>query len=354
MSGLIFAAMTFFYCMQTTAQAEPLKCSRILRFNSDKSFKIVQFTDVQDNENIDPRTVSLIETVLDREKPDLVVFTGDNIARGCDSPEEVQVAIDNFASPVNERQIPWLITFNNHDEDSTPKSGLDKEAMLEIYRSYSCNINVPSPKGVKGTGNMQTLILKSKGAQPAFNIWALDSGRLAPAKIAGQSLADDTRLPEWRTKLPKWDWIRFSQVKWYMDTSVRLEKKYHRKIPSLAFFHIPLWEFYYMWESAKNHDVRGEKNENVGPGAFNSGLFTAMLERGDVKGIFVGHDHNNTFDGNYFGIRLGYAGSTGFSAYGLNGVERNRLRGARVFILNEDTPEQFETHMVFAEELGIR
>ena len=48
------------------------------------------------------------------------------------------------------------------------------------------------------------------------------------------------------------------------------------------------------------------------------GMFAAMLQRGDVKGLFVGHDHINTYMGNYFGVELGYGPGTGFGTYGLN------------------------------------
>jgi hypothetical protein len=31
--------------------------------------------------------------------------------------------------------------------------------------------------------------------------------------------------------------------------------------------------------------------------AYNTGLFNAMLDMGDVQGVFCGHDHNNDFAG---------------------------------------------------------
>ena len=76
-----------------------------------------------------------------------------------------------------------------------------------------------------------------------------------------------------------------------------------------------------MWDTRDKHGVVGEKNEEVCPGSFNSGLFAAMLERGDVKGVFCGHDHVNDFIGNYYGIYLGYAANTGFGTYGLGGTQ---------------------------------
>jgi len=322
------------------------------RFNKDKTFKIVQFTDTQDDQEIDPRTSALINAVLDDQGPDLVVFTGDVIKGGPQTPEDVMQAINNVVSPVDTRGIPWFITFGNHDEEHASITGVDEEGMLDIYMSYPYNINRRSPKGVNGTGNMHVLIYSSKGHEPKFNIWALDSGRYAPETIADQVIEDDFLLGwDW---MPYWDWIRPNQVSWYYRTSEKLEKTYRKKISSLMYFHIPLQEFRTMYENGERHGVVGERNEDECPGPFNSGLFSALLERGDVKGVFVGHDHINNYLGNYFGIVLGYAASAGFGTYGLPGAEKNRLRGARVFILDEDSPNEFDTYMVYAIDYGIQ
>lgn len=340
----------------STAHAETNDNVKI-QFNPDGKLKIVQFNDAQDDENIDRRTVQLMEAVLDKEKPDFVVLNGDNITGGCDTPAEMKQAINNIAQPMEKRGIKWAITFGNHDEDSTPTGGLDEAAMLEIYMSYKYNVNQSGTKDITGTGNMNLLIKNSKGNSPAFNLWLLDSGRYAPKTIAGQDFQG----------YPTWDWLRFDQVSWYYETSKRLEKQFGRKIPSLMFIHIPLWEHRYMWFASvegrtdenhaialQKHNITGERNEEECPGPINSGLFSAMLARGDVKGVFCGHDHVNTYAGNYYGIMLGYAGSVGFGAYGLPGAERNKLRGARVFNLDENTENVLvETHMVFAKDYGI-
>jgi hypothetical protein len=328
-----------------------------LQFNQDGKFKIVQFNDTQDDENIDRRTIQLMEKVLDTEKPDFVVLNGDNITGGCDTPKEMKQAINNIAQPMEQRGIKWAITFGNHDEDSTSKSGLDEEDMLRIYMSYRYNMNKPGVKDITGTGNMNLLIKNSKGTDAAFNLWLLDSGRYAPSTIAGQDFKG----------YPTWDWLRFNQVSWYYETSKKLEKQWGHKVPSLVFIHIPLWEHRFMWfgsvdgrteahhaTAMNKHSIVGERNEEECPGPINGGMFSGMLERGDVKGVFCGHDHVNTYMGNYYGILLGYAGSTGFGTYGLPGAERNRLRGARVFNLDENTENVLvETHMVFANDYGI-
>jgi hypothetical protein len=329
----------------------------MLQFNPDGKFKIGQFNDTQDDENIDRRTIELMDKVLDTEKPDFVVLNGDNITGGCDTAIEMKQAINNVAQPMEKRGVKWAITYGNHDEDSTPKSGLDEEDMLKIYMSYNYNMNQPGAKDITGTGNMNLLIRESHGKKAAFNLWLLDSGRYAPKTISGQDFEG----------YPTWDWLRFNQVGWYYETSKKLEKQFGKKVPSLMYIHIPLWEHRYMWfasvdgrtdtnhaNAVEKHRITGERNEEECPGPVNSGMFSAMLERGDVKGVFCGHDHINTYSGNYYGVLLGYAGSTGFGTYGLPGADKNRLRGARVFNLDENTEDVLvDTHMVFAKDYGI-
>jgi hypothetical protein len=108
-----------------------------------------------------------------------------------------------------------------------------------------------------------------------------------------------------------------------------------------------------MWDNQENHEIVGERNECVCSGPFNSGLYAAMPQRGDVKGVFVGHDHINDYVGNYFGIYLGYSANAGFGTYGLDGPEKDRMRGARVVVIDEADPEHFETYMVRASDYGI-
>jgi hypothetical protein len=218
--------------------------------------------------------------------------------------------------------------------------------MLEYYMSFPNNLNRSSPEGVHGTGNMQVLVYGSHGDQPLFNIWALDSGRYSSDSFGDQPLENDG--------LRSYDWIRPSQIAWYARTSQETESRFGNKVPGLMFFHIPIPEFALMWEHRENHGVVGEKNEDVAAGPFNSGLFGTVMDRGDVLGIFVGHDHVNDFVGDYFGVKLGYSANVGFGTYGLEGDDPDRLRGARVIELDQNAPRFFETFMVFARDYGIR
>ncbi|MEV4774998.1 metallophosphoesterase family protein [Microbacterium sp. LWH12-1.2] len=342
----------------TSASGSPRPNGPRLRFRAGGTFKVVQFNDTQDDEQTDRRTVELIEKVLDQEKPDFVVINGDVISSGCETRLAVKQAINNVVWPMESRRIPWAVTYGNHDEDSLPESGVDEAGMLQIYRSYEFNMNADNARGLTGTSNTIVPISSSrKKNREAFSLWLLDSGRYAPDAINGQDF----------TGCPTWDWLRMDQVAWYREQSQRLEQRRGQKVPGLMFIHIALWEHRFMWwggvdtrteaDAARGrdrHGIVGERNEDECPGPFNSGLFNAILERGDVKGVFVGHDHVNDYVGDYYGVKLGYAPGTGFGAYGLSGDERNRMRGGRVFELTEVGDEvSIATRVVYARDLGI-
>jgi len=234
------------------------------------------------------------------------------------------------------RGVAWAVTLGNHDEDNLSQIGVSKYEMLAMYMKYPHNINKKSPREVFGAGNANLLINGSTSGKPAFGIWLLDSNAYTPGEINGQ-------------KIGLYDWV--TQVKWYWDKSVALEKRNGRKIDSLMFFHIPLREYDDLRNSKK---FTGEADEDFGPGVLNSGLFAAALERGDVRGIFAGHAHLTTIVGDWYGIKLGCSGSIGYQAYGFDNkpdAERNRLRGARVFTLKEKDPANFATRFVTADSL---
>jgi hypothetical protein len=82
----------------------------------------------------------------------------------------------------------------------------------------------------------------------------------------------------------------------------------------LAYFHIPIPEYETVLQDPSK--VLGQKQEAVLSPSVNSGFFTALLQAGDVKATFVGHDHTNDYCGNLMGIHLCYGGVTGYHAYG--------------------------------------
>lgn len=278
-----------------------------LKFKSDGTFKIVQFTDIHEGNPINMKTIELMDSVLDKEKPDLVVLTGDNVdGRKC-SFYEAQKAAVYVAQPMEKRKIPWVTVLGNHD---TEHIKIKRKDMTDIYNSFKYNLG--------GSNNYNILINNSKNTNPVFNIYMLDSGSYA---------------------LGGYGFIDLNQVKWYIDTSLELKKNYNKTIPSIMFFHIPIYEYKKDMDSSR---ILGERNETECTQIVNTGLFFAAERMGDVKGMFVGHDHTNSYIRYLNGIMLGYGRCTGFDACS----SKNFQRGARVFLLNEKEPNKFQTWIV--------
>jgi 3',5'-cyclic AMP phosphodiesterase CpdA len=303
-----------------------------LKFNADGEFKILTISDLHYRAEPDTRGIELTRRLIAVEKPDLVLVAGDCITGNKNfTAAEVEKAVANVASAMEHMQPPWAIMFGNHDAEHSPKTHLGKEQMMRLYESYPHNVNAGWERGIHGVGNKNVLIWNAAATRPVFSLWLIDSG-------------DGVVTTEER-----WDWIHPDQVLWYYQTSRQLENKYGAKIPGLMFFHIPLPEFTRMVNSKK---VIGERREPEGSSNMNGGLFSAVLERGDVKGIFCGHDHVNNYVGLYRGVALGYDGVIGYAAYPRipdDDPSLNRSRGGRVILIKESDPWHFKTWMRFGD-----
>jgi 3',5'-cyclic AMP phosphodiesterase CpdA len=349
-TGFLAAAALLCAAMAPVALADENEAK--LRFNENGQFKIMQMSDFQDyvsadKPEVNPKSIALMNAALDAEKPDVVVMTGDMIG-GDMNAEQLQDYIAQMVKPMEDRQIPWLVTFGNHDEDAVAAldAGWNKIKQLEYYRSFPYNINQPSMSGAEGldangknthaVGDMYQLVYDNAGVKPMYNIWALDSNRY-------DSSAANT---------DGYDWLHFEQVEWYYNASKTLEEQYG-KLNALMFYHIPTPEWADMAANAMGFKAAGDRYEVECPAVINSGLFAAALQRGDVRGMFVGHDHVNDYVGNYYGIYLGYDANVGYQTYGLGGDNNDRLRGVRVFELDQSDLSIFTTRMVFAADLGV-
>jgi len=284
-----------------------------LKFDNNGNFKIVQFTDLHEGPNID-KTIDLMNKILQYEKPNMVIITGDIIDGKCKTVDDIKKAISYIAEPMETRSIPWAIVFGNHDDEH---GMMTKEAMMKFYMDFKYNVSEIGYKTFDRIGNYNILIESLKDNTPKFNIYMMDSGKYAPFYIG-------------------YNWIKFTQISWYKRTALNLKQKHGKIIPALMFFHIPLRKFKKAWISKL---IDGKRCEKERCGRINLCFFNTLVRTGDVKGIFVGHDHLNNYCGLLKGIKLGYAGHTGYTGYWKHDI----TRGARIFIINESDPTNFET-----------
>lgn len=325
-----------------------------MQFKSDGTLKIMQITDMQEIPAISPDTLALLDAAVEAEHPDLVIYTGDQIKgygvtyKGKTKKElEAAVAktITALLEPVTRRHIPFAVTFGNHDRQVGISNA---DQFNDIYKSLPGCIGEQA-EGIPGGGTYAVPLTASDGSgRTVMNLYLFDSG--TDAKGGGYEAFD------------------LAIIDWYRKTRDALKAETGHYVPSLVFQHIPMPEYYHVLRRVKKSEkgaiqaFRTHKNEfyklgdTCRPGDMleeppsipdiNNGEFDALHEKGDILGVFVGHDHKNSFVGRYKDMDLGFTQSAGFNVYG------NRTkRGVRCFVLHEDDPTHCDTYTRTYEEL---
>ena len=272
-----------------------------LKFNDKGEFKIIQFTDLHFSfpSTKNDTTLMTIRTIAEIEKPDLLIFTGDVVT---DIP--AREGWYKLGHTLEQIGIPWTITLGNHDDEPS----IGRGEIFDLVRNMPYFIGEKGPE-ITGYGNYVLRILGRNSGKPAGILYCMDSNGFG--KIS---------------KLSGYDWFHLDQILWYRAQSEAITASNDDKpLPSLAFFHIPLPEYKELGD-----EIVGNKPARVSSPDINSGMFVSMLDRNDIMGMFVGHDHNNDYIGKYKDIALAYGRVTGADASG-------RLeRGGRVIVMYED------------------
>ncbi|GBG81339.1 hypothetical protein CBR_g32012 [Chara braunii] len=328
----------------------------------------------------DLNTTSFVQRLIASEDPDLIVFSGDNIMSG--SLDAVASMNAAFA-PAIDAGKPWAAVLGNHDQeadldrlgviayasglpmtltklnpgchvasDCKPVKGnfsINGRQVSQDFRqcvsdgpsedlpvAFRCGVGASKgPAAAAGAAEQQVGGV-SPGLLPVVEGWGNyhlvvngPLGSKSESRVAAVlyllDSGDYTKLPD----IGKYDWIRPGQQLWMKSVAAQLMALVvdGEDAPiGLAYFHIPVPEFERAWESSAK---TGVKQEVVSSAVVNSGFFTAMLETQHIKASFVGHDHINDYCGSFRGMKLCYAGGTGYHAYGKVGWPRR----ARVVLL---------------------
>lgn len=170
-----------------------------MRMNKDGLFKIMQITDMQEIPKVSPDTMALLDAAIEDEKPDLVVYTGDQIkgygvsykGKGKELENAVAKTINTLLEPVTKRNIPFAVTFGNHDR----QVGIsNKDQFNDIYKALPNCIGTQA-EGIDGGGTYNIPIKASDGSdRDAFNLYLFDSG--TDAKGGGYE-AFDKKIISW-------------------------------------------------------------------------------------------------------------------------------------------------------------
>ncbi len=273
-------------------------------------FKIVQITDLHYKLGVkaSEQGLACVREMVQTEKPDLVVVTGD-IIYSAPADSTLSVVLKTFA----QLGVPFCMTFGNHDYDF-------KTPVVALYNQMQKTPNCVMPV-LQGKNTDYSLpILSSNGKRTAAVLYCIDThNKPAIGGIGG------------------YQWISHNQITWYRQRSMVYKQKNGGKpVPSLAFLHIPLPEFNYATANTQC-PMYGSRLEKAYSPSINSGMFASIKEMGDIMGVFCGHDHDNDYAVSYFNVLLAHGRFSG------GNTEYNHLtRGARVIVLKEGKRE-FDT-----------
>ena len=264
----------------------PVSAQNVLKFNADKKFKIVQFTDVHwvPGDSASEEAAERMNEVLDVEKPDLVIYTGD-LVFGKPESEALSKALE----PVVSRRLPFAVTWGNHDDEQD----MTRIELLEYIKDMPGNLT-STTAGISGVTNYVLPLKSEDGKKDAAVLYVFDSNAYSSLK-----------------QVKGYDWIKPDQINWYVESSVGYtERNGGKPLPSLAFFHIPFPEYN---EAAQDENALliGTRKEKACAPLINTGLYAAMLNAGDIMATFESHAHVKAYIVDWKGILLCYGRFTG-------------------------------------------
>ena len=331
-------------------------------FTTDDDFRVMHLTDIHIgggflSKDVDEKALNTVAAMVTREKPDLVIATGDiafpvPYTAGTFNNYSGAMA---FANLMESLGVYWTVTFGNHDAECY--SYFDREAVAKIYsdEDFEYCLFQAGPEDVDGQGNHVIEVKNSKGVitQALVVIDSLDYVGGLIASIKGT-----------------YDNIHPNQVEWYENEIKRMnaenEKITKKAVPvkSLAFFHIPLVEMLDTWNEFSENGYKDTDNVKYIDGIMGEGgkvvycglgedeMFEKMLELGSTKAMFNGHDHLNSTTFEYKGIQFSYGYSIDYFAY--SGIDKlGSQRGCTIITCKPDTSFAIDKYNYYSDRYNL-
>ncbi len=240
-----------------------------------ENFKILQLTDMHYSiSTVISDTNAYVEKEIKEADPDLIVITGDTFM---DASTSLVKTVLDFIDSFN---IPFAFTYGNHDFQGNYGSDYIGQQVSKtknaVYVDYSDD-------DIYGKANY--FIDLMDGNSVKYRLFILDSNSY------------------WQSgSFIGYDIIHEDQIKHIEDISST-----YGKADSLAFYHIPVYEFADAYDLYKAGSVEGSgtNEEKCCVGYKRTDAFSRMKNCG-VKGMFIGHDHINDTTLLYEDVVLSY------------------------------------------------
>ncbi|KAI6149292.1 Metallo-dependent phosphatase-like protein [Pisolithus tinctorius] len=344
---------------------KPVPRAPPLHFSQDGKFKILQVadlhfsvsrgecrdTDISPCYASDNLTSTLLGHVLDAEKPDMVVFTGDQL-NGQGTSWDPKSVLAKFASEVIDRSIPWAAVFGNHDDEN----GAVRAEQLKMMQALPYSLVERGPKDIHGVGNYVLKVRSGdSSATHLLTLYFIDSGAYSQGYFDWFGYFFPT----------EYDWIHQDQIDWFLGESALIypiERPYTPQTTSdlgdiwrrqsdqlppttrklakpnaLMFFHIPLQESYGTPDIDQRTglpldigtSLEGSGAAKKSDGMFEKGLLAALESDHrsgaaipEVKAVANGHCHVTEDCKRIKDVWLCFGGGGSYSGYGRAGFDR--------------------------------
>lgn len=344
-------------------------------FITDSDFKVMHITDVHIgggflSKGYDEKALNAVALMVTKEKPDLVIVTGD-IAFPVPYTAGTfnnYSGIKAFGNLMETLGVYWDVTFGNHDSEAY--SYFDREDIAALYGSgeFEHCLFQAGPKDVDGYGNHTIEVKNSDGIITQAMIL-----------IDSQAYIKDNIIESIKGT---YDNIHANQVEWYETEIKRMNAENSKTIKEIqgdvngglyekygtvktqAFFHIPLVEMGDAWNEFVENDFNDTENFKYFDGIIAEGgrriycglgeddLFEKMLELGSTKGIYNGHDHVNNTTFEYKGVTFSYGYSIDYFAY--SGIDKlGSQRGCTMITCKPDATFTIDKYNYYSDRYNL-
>jgi predicted MPP superfamily phosphohydrolase len=138
---------------------------------------MVQFTDIHfgEDEPDDLDNMRLISDIIEQEKPDLAIITGDIVSGyAWDQKTRPWTAVQyaNLTKTLTKHSLYWATTAGNHDSEGD----LTREEVSEFDRAHEFSLTQKNAANISHSFNYWLPIYDSNGESVQFRLWFLDTG----------------------------------------------------------------------------------------------------------------------------------------------------------------------------------
>ena len=314
----------------------------VLDFNfaTDRDIRVLQITDTQiidstqvrenststipadlvelyDPANRDVALYNELTQLINENKPDLILLTGD-ITYGMF--DDSGAAFQDLANQLDSYKVPWAPIFGNHEQETAIKT----QGLCDIlYASEYCLFTRRHEIG--GNGNYAIGIAKNGHIQRTIYMmdsngcWSADADDLA-TNLDGYTVANKRAM------------FQDEQIAWYRTVAARVNahEGENASIPSFMCYHYPSAEILtaavenghqpvadtstvsYKYDLGAGTGDFGFKQSSMASSGSNMKEYIyPYLQSAGTDGVFFGHQHTNSLSLTWKGIRWTYGLKTG-------------------------------------------